>query len=171
MKLKVLVLSFAMLLGGCSCIQSDAPKTEETSELSSFLNMFNSKPEKRQPCSGSIVKGCQPVVYFDVSSKELSAEAKENMDWAIQKMTRYERYQVVLTGHADPTGESKNNQLLSKKRVLEVKEYLIDNGIDDTKIQTEYKGDTEPVCQEDFCNELSRRVEFKIYPSKKNWLY
>jgi len=52
---------------------------------------------------------------------------------------------VVATGHTDATGPESYNQALSIRRAESVKAYLVDKGMDASKIFTEGKGETQPV--------------------------
>ncbi|MBU3660054.1 MAG: OmpA family protein [Flavobacteriales bacterium] len=73
---------------------------------------------------------------------------------------------IVLEGHADATGEDEFNQLLSQKRTESLRKYLLNQGIDPSRVQTGSFGESRPK----FLNTspkgraLNRRVEvyFKI---------
>ena len=173
MKLRLLLCSAVLFLAGCSVSDTSTPELE----LSDFgvkkticsirqdvVDMFTHTPAKQPVCEGSIVKGCQPVLYFDLGSTELSDEAIQNLDWASSKVLRYDRYNVNLTGHTDQLGDEEDNLLLSEKRANAVQTYLLEKGIDETRIHVSFKGEEDPVCEEDFCDELNRRVEMNIYP-------
>lgn len=158
----MLFLSSVLLLTGCAGDGSPIQKAVCTVKQE-VVDLFQPTYEKKPVCSGSFVKGCQPVVYFDSGSYELSDEMLQNLDWAVSKMEKYDRYNVDLTGHADKTGEKTDNLRLSEKRVKAVRDYLVDLGIDEQRIKISFKGDNNPVCEEEFCNELSRRVELNLY--------
>ncbi len=150
---KILFLTVAIFLGGCSTFSQYG---------------FS---QNGSVCQGSVVKGCQPIVYFDVDESKLTSQEKENLNWVVEKLERFERRHVNLIGHADPTGDIDQNLVLSEKRADAVKDYLVEQGIDEDRIHTDFKGDAEPVCHEDECHERSRRVEVEIYTHKTNWLY
>ena len=59
---------------------------------------------------------------------------------------------------------------LSEERVNAVRAYLIKQKISADRIEGYYKGANEPICTEEYCKELSRRVEMYIYVSKDNVL-
>ena len=174
MKLRLLLCLTVLFLAGCSVSDTSAPELEPSdfgvkkticSIRQDVVDMFNSTPVKQPVCEGSIVKGCQPVLYFDLGSTELSDESIQNLDWVSLKMMRYERYNVTLTGHTDQSGDEESNLLLSEKRANAVQTYLLENGIDESRIHVSFKGEEDPVCEEDFCDELNRRVEMHIYPT------
>ena len=118
MKLRLLLCSAVLFLAGCSVSDTSAPELEPSdfgvkkticSIRQDVVDMFTHTPVKQPVCEGSIVKGCQPVLYFDLGSTELSDEAIQNLDWASSKVLRYDRYNVNLIGHADQLGDEEDN--------------------------------------------------------------
>lgn len=72
---------------------------------------------------------------------------------------------IELQGHTESTpGYEKQLQELSERRVKAVKAYLVNKGIDETRIQTRAFGGTKPVANNDTeeGRQKNRRVEFKI---------
>lgn len=169
MKLKILLLGCAVCLSGCANSDGDVKKAI-CSVQQDVKEMITSTPIKQPICTGSIVKGCQPVIYFDVNKSDLTDESIQNLDWVVQKMTRYDRYHVALTGHADVSGTADKNLQLSEDRVNAVRDYLIKKQISADRIEGYYKGANDPICTDEYCKELSRRVEIYIYVSKDNVL-
>ena len=166
MKSKAFLGIVTVLLTGCANSDISIKETVKETVCSMHQEMvdaFTFKHEKQPICSGSLVKGCQPVIYFDVNSAELTDDSIQNLDWVVKKMAHYDRYNVSLTGHADISGDEADNLDLSEKRVLAVKNYLFDNGIDDARIKIDFKGAELPICEEEYCKELSRRVEVRLY--------
>ncbi len=173
MRLSALLCSAILFLTGCAGSQSSLSQSEANdfqikkticSMRQEVVDMLKSTPVKQPVCEGSIVKGCQPVLYFRSGKDELSEETIKNLDWAVRKMLHYERYHITITGYADQVGTQEDNLFLSEKRAKAVRAYLLDQGIEAERIQTEFKGEESPVCEEDFCNELNRRTELNIYP-------
>jgi type IX secretion system PorP/SprF family membrane protein len=68
---------------------------------------------------------------------------------------------IKLEGHTDDKGSTDYNMGLSRNRVLAVKEFLIANGIEGSRIQIEYFGETRPITSNDTeaGREKNRRVE------------
>jgi OOP family OmpA-OmpF porin len=52
---------------------------------------------------------------------------------------------VLVTGHTDRLGSDKYNQKLSERRANEVKNYLVSQGVDASRLQAVGKGESEPV--------------------------
>lgn len=76
----------------------------------------------------------------------------------IVKLQKYlqEKNKIVLIGHADKSGNAEYNMDLSKRRVENVKAFLISKGYPKENISTDYKGEELAGSKEQFFN---RRVE------------
>lgn len=85
---------------------------------------------------------------------DLSAALKENM-----------HMKVKLTGHTDNVGSPGFNMRLSLYRANVVRQYLIEKGVDTSRIEAQGKGLTEPLNENKSEAEraLNRRVELLIY--------
>ena len=69
-----------------------------------------------------------------------------------------------LEGHADERGSDAYNVALGMRRAQAAKQYLVDHGIDASRIDVTSYGEERPVCQEhdDACWSKNRRVETVI---------
>ena len=72
--------------------------------------------------------------------------------------------EIELEGHTDNQGDADLNQKLSEDRVLAVKDYLVNKGIDKSRIMGRGWGGEKPIASNDseLTRRLNRRVEFKI---------
>lgn len=79
-------------------------------------------------------------------------------------MAKTENYTLSLRGHADSVGRYKYNWVLSDKRALQVKNYLISKGVKDDKIVTTPFGSTVPVASNKTAEgrQKNRRVEISV---------
>lgn len=146
MKIKLLFLIAALVLVGCT-------------------------PTKEPICNGSVVRGCQPVVYFDFNSSEIDDEAKKNLGWVVTKLKRWSAKYVDITGHTDEVGSHDANMKLSKKRADAIKDYLVAEGIDPKRISTSFKGETKQICTNSSCQDVNRRAEIYIYTHHNDGLW
>ena len=69
-----------------------------------------------------------------------------------------------IIGHTDAVGSDAANQRLSEGRAKAVKENLCARGIDKARIETEGRGESEPIATNDTeeGRAQNRRTEFKI---------
>ena len=84
---------------------------------------------------------------------ELANTLKKKPDWKLK-----------LSGHTDNVGDDDANMILSKKRAESVKRFLASHGIDKSRLQTEFFGESEPISDNTTASgrQKNRRVEFKI---------
>ncbi len=75
-----------------------------------------------------------------------------------------EKYVVSLRGHADSVGSYKPNWMLSEKRAIKVKDYLVSKGVDQSKVITIPFGSTIPIANNKTAagRQKNRRVEIKL---------
>lgn len=133
-------------------------KSVLTCVLTTLVLLTGCARDELQTCSGSLVKGCEPIVYFNFDSSDISDTSYETLNWMYNKLQRWPLLKVTIVGHADLTGGSDYNLNLSRKRAEAVKKYYTEKGIDSSRITLFYKGSTEPICKESKCNELNRRA-------------
>lgn len=93
----------------------------------------------------------QPNSYEDIQYLELLMKENPGM-------------KVEISGHTDNTGDPEYNKLLSQRRADAVKNYLVENGIDEFRITTAGYGMDKPVADNKTRagRRLNRRTEFKI---------
>lgn len=103
-------------------------------------------------------------VYFDTASSSLSPSSvdvvRRNAEW----LKRHNEVKVLLEGHCDERGNDTYNEALGLKRAQEVKKYLTEFGISDSRIEIRSEGEKKPLDPEHNENawKKNRRVEFII---------
>ena len=108
-------------------------------------------------------KGYKAAVYFDVSSSQLSVVSKDAL-MRSAKLQAISETQAYLTGYADKTGIPEKNLILSKERVESAKNFLLSLGVKENDIHIDYKGDENPVDDEETIEAYAknRRVEILL---------
>ncbi len=84
-------------------------------------------------------------VYFDVNKAELREESFAELNELLAYMERRSEIRVEIAGHTDNTGDKGNNRKLSQRRAERVKQYLVNNGIDESRIEAKGYGESRPV--------------------------
>lgn len=86
-------------------------------------------------------------VLFGFDKDTIRDEGKSILDTeVVEKMQAHPEVEIVLiTGHTDRIGTEQYNQGLSERRANAVKSYLMSQGIDESRLHTEAKGESEPV--------------------------
>jgi type IX secretion system PorP/SprF family membrane protein len=101
---------------------------------------------------------------FEFNSSDLDQESMQYLDDLTVALKENERLKIKLTGHTDNIGSAKFNQKLSLFRANTIKQYLIEKGIAQERIETEGKGLTEPLNENKTADDQAknRRVELTI---------
>ncbi|MHB1292567.1 MAG: OmpA family protein [Sulfuricella sp.] len=102
----------------------------------------------------------QAETLFDFDKSVIHADGKKQLDnEVVGKMKQYPQVEVVLvTGHADRIGTDAYNQKLSQRRADAVKDYLVAQGVENNRIETAAKGESEPVVS---CDGVKGKVSGK----------
>lgn len=84
-------------------------------------------------------------IHFATDSDELVPSSFPELDKIVQQMEQKPEIMVKIVGHTDNVGEPMYNLLLSKRRALAVKNYLVSKGIAPDRIITDGKGMNAPI--------------------------
>jgi len=103
-------------------------------------------------------------VFFDYDSSALNEEAKVTLDGNVRWLLRPENadVKIMLEGHTDSRGSAEYNLALGDKRAQLVKNYLVEHGMDPSRVVTISLGEEHPfdegTTEEAFA--FNRRVQF-----------
>ncbi len=106
-----------------------------------------------------------PNLNFAQSKSEIQKESFASLDEIVSILTENDGLGVLIEGHTDNQGDWDENLKLSNERVSQVKEYLIKQGVDSSRIQAKGWGGTKPLTTSTLEDKrrLNRRVEFSFY--------
>ncbi|PEQ12059.1 hypothetical protein B2G71_12990 [Novosphingobium sp. PC22D] len=107
-----------------------------------------------------------PDVTFAVDSTAITPSFQSTLSSVAQSMNEYPNSLIDVYGHTDSTGSDAYNLDLSKRRADAVARYLISQGVNSARIQTQGMGESYPVADNstEQGRALNRRVEIKITP-------
>jgi len=79
-------------------------------------------------------------------------------------LTKKPAWKLEITGHTDNVGDEQANLILSKKRAEAIREFLVGQGIDFTRLNVLYFGETMPIGDNNTVEgrQKNRRVEMKV---------
>ena len=105
-------------------------------------------------------------VLFDFNSYQLKPEAKEMLRKIAKTLNENPDTVILVVGYTDSTGNFDYNVKLSEKRAEAVKNELVLNGVDPTRILVFGCGPKHPIAPNDTPEgrALNRRVEILVYP-------
>lgn len=105
-------------------------------------------------------------VYFKTSSDEIEARSFELLDDVARVLSEHpEVKHVLVEGHTDSTGPAAYNKKLSQKRAAAVKAYLVEHGVEESRLSSEGFGSEHPLeanAKAAWQHAKNRRVEFTI---------
>ncbi len=84
-------------------------------------------------------------VFFEFDKAELSPQAKAELDKAAAWLNDTDHSIIVIEGHADLPGTKPYNLNLSDRRAEMTKQYLVDKGVDESRIVVIAFGESLPV--------------------------
>ncbi|MBP5215638.1 MAG: peptidoglycan-associated lipoprotein Pal [Alphaproteobacteria bacterium] len=127
---KLLSLFVALVaLSGCSMFSSDGGLFSGADCESKWAREF--------------AENTTDTVFFAFDSSELTAEAKSALDTQIAWLKRHE-VNAIVQGYCDERGTREYNLALGERRANAVKQYLVDNGIAESRISTISYGKERP---------------------------
>ncbi|MBC2843997.1 OmpA family protein [Winogradskyella flava] len=106
-------------------------------------------------------------IFFEYDKSNITAQAAFELDKLVQVMNKYPELVIKATSHTDYIGSDSYNQRLSQRRAKSTEQYVISKGIDESRISSEGKGESEPKidCGTNCTDEerqMNRRSEFLI---------
>ncbi|RYX78564.1 OmpA family protein [bacterium] len=102
-------------------------------------------------------------IEYDFAKASVRSAYNNNLN-KLAKLIIEDDYVVSLRGHADSIGQYKPNWVLSEKRAVEVKNYLIAKGVQKNRIVAIPYGSTIPIAtnKTEEGRQKNRRVEIKL---------
>jgi peptidoglycan-associated lipoprotein len=85
---------------------------------------------------------------------------KDNARWLLENPGNL----VLIEGHTDHKGSREANLAMGERRVKAVVNFLLKEGVPDTRLWTISHGSDQPVCPEksEVCAAKNRRVHFRV---------
>ena len=105
------------------------------------------------------------VINFELDKGFIPDVNKPFLERSANIITKVADMKLMIIGHTDSLASDAYNMDLSRDRAESVKEYLVSQGIDASKLMTKGMGESEPIA--DNSTEkgrfLNRRIEFTVY--------
>jgi peptidoglycan-associated lipoprotein len=106
-------------------------------------------------------------VFFSNGSAELGSRARTALAAQAQWLNRWHEFEAAIEGHADEPGTDEENLKLSLKRAEAVRERLVEEGVEASRLAVVALGRRQPVatCQDPDCRAQNRRAVTLVFAS------
>lgn len=106
----------------------------------------------------------QENIYFDFDKSNLRPAAQENLTRKAEWLRANPDATVTIEGHCDERGTNEYNLALGDRRAESAKAFLVDLGINASRLTTISYGEERPVCgqQNEECWQKNRRGAFEL---------
>lgn len=106
-------------------------------------------------------------VTFDTNSDTIRPGLYNELDRIAQIMIKYPQTTILVAGYTDSTGPDDYNQRLSERRAANVKNTLVQRGVEAYRINAVGYGESNPIATNDTQagRQMNRRVEIRINPN------
>ncbi|MCG9970120.1 OmpA family protein [Christiangramia crocea] len=84
-------------------------------------------------------------IYFDFDKSTIKPESEPVLDSVVTYMNDYPKIKVKVESHADARGTDQYNMDLSERRAASTVDYLVEHGIDRSRLTSEGFGESRPV--------------------------
>jgi outer membrane protein OmpA-like peptidoglycan-associated protein/tetratricopeptide (TPR) repeat protein len=110
-------------------------------------------------------------IYFDTGKATLKPESHQELGKLEKMLKENTSFKIEISGHTDKIGSAELNKKLSQNRANAVVKYLINKGIEPTRLIAVGYGKEKPLASNDDefeGREINRRTEFEIISQVEN---
>lgn len=108
-------------------------------------------------------------IYYDFDDDKILPDAEKDLAYLVELMQQYSNMIIELSSHTDSRGNDRYNQRLAERRANSAKDWMVEKGIDEDRIQAVGYGESQILnkcvngveCTEEE-HRVNRRTEFKI---------
>ncbi|HUQ65712.1 MAG TPA: OmpA family protein [Flavitalea sp.] len=103
-------------------------------------------------------------IFFKAASGQLTESSLAPLDEVVQLLTAHPAIKLNIEGYTDSTGKEETNLKLSRLRAESVKKYLMDHGVDASRLSAYGYGSAKPLVSNETIEgrRRNRRVELKL---------
>jgi OOP family OmpA-OmpF porin len=120
-------------------------------------------PQEKVVVTDEQIVTLEPI-YFDFDKATIKPVSLPILDQVAQTMTERPELEVRIEGHTDWVGTDEYNQRLSERRSRAVLGYLVEKGVDESRLSAVGYGESRPIATNDTAEgrARNRRTEFHI---------
>ncbi len=120
------------------------------------------EPSKSYKIKGKVASIVMENIYFETDKYDLLPESFQELNKLVNIMQRNPTMTINIKGHTDSEGDVTHNQKLSENRANSVYNYLVQQGINASRLSHEGHGLSQPIAANTTAEgrQKNRRVEF-----------
>ncbi|MBL9102551.1 MAG: OmpA family protein [Myxococcales bacterium] len=103
-------------------------------------------------------------IYFETNSDKIQKKSQKTLDATVAVLKEFPSVRIEISGHTDDVGNDEFNLDLSRRRAESVKTYLVDKGVESSRVETVGYGRTKPIAEGKTAKARAknRRIEFRV---------
>jgi outer membrane protein OmpA-like peptidoglycan-associated protein len=108
-------------------------------------------------------------ILFDAGKADIKQDAEANLKNLALSLQKNAETNILIIGHTDNIGKQQDNIDLSVHRASSVKNYLLNDGIESSRMRIDGKAETEPIAdnETETGRTQNRRVEIVVVANNK----
>ena len=129
-------------------VEQAAPAPAPVAEPAPVVKAAPAQSGPIGPLAGSqedFITNAGDRVYFDLSQWRLDASDQEILKRQAAWLESYPNVRILVAGNCDERGTREYNLALGERRAATVKDYLVDLGVDPSRIETVSYGKERPI--------------------------
>ena len=154
-------LGLAIPFGGDT--KKSAPKVEKNIPAKVEKKALAAKVEEK--ATNTVDMDKKVISHFDTDKAILKSADKARLKEYANYLKAFPKAKLVVEGHTDSTASESYNKSLAARRAMVTKAYIVDLGIDSSRVRTESYGETMPVVDNatKANRAMNRRTEVKVF--------
>jgi peptidoglycan-associated lipoprotein len=146
--MKMRILSVVAVVGLLAACSSEEPKKQEAVAAATPPMAAPMQPKMMDSIvpgsQADFVKNVGDRVFFDFDKSVVKPEGKDQLTKWVAFLKKYPNDQLMIEGHCDERGTREYNLALGERRANAVKEFLLANGVQATRLKTVSYGKERP---------------------------
>ncbi len=117
-------------------------------------------PESAKPYENKPIEG----IFFEFGKDKIQKKSFKTLDAAVKVLKDFPSIRIEVSGHTDDVGSEEANLDLSRRRAESVKNYMVEKGIDASRVETVGYGRSKPIDtgKSAKARAKNRRIEFRV---------
>ena len=145
-------------------VDDSRDKCPDTAEDKDGFQDDDGCPDKIPSKITKTFKGALRGIQFENNSANIKSKSYKTLDKAVAVLKEFSSVKVLVAGHTDNRGARDYNVELSRSRAESVKQYLVEQGIDGSRLEIAGHGPDQPIANNRSSSgrAKNRRIEFKL---------